>query len=249
MYEATYKEDVFLTIGDKAEDAEANYDNNDKNDVYETELNFTLAFVPDQDSDSLLVYLLDENGEKITDKDGKPIIKRLAGENAGGEDHETITPDADGVYTLKGLQLSENSDFKFDLKLEGTQILKEGVYVYSSHGGRGASQTLVGLAAGTQNVDVAASMTISFEVDESKTVVATRHWRTESDPRVEAALDPQDPPTRYRYTAPETVIEEEPVPLADLPQTGDNSVIWFAMIMLAAAGLFVLNQTEKKCKA
>jgi len=260
--ENNFVEDMSITIKDKVEDHTDNYDENDDNDVYNTELNFTLAFVPDTTSDDLLVYLMDENGEKIKDANGDYIVRRLAGTNSEGREAETILPDTNGVYTLSGLQLSENSDFKFDLRLDGTQYLKQGVYVYTAHGGSSASQTMVGIAEGTHTVNVAASMTISFNVDESKNVVATRYWREESDPVVfvtpAEVVPPAEeeetpaPPVRYRMergVGEEEVIIDEPVPLADVPQTGDNSVLWFALIMLSGLGLCILDLSGKKCKA
>jgi len=136
-------------------------------------------------------------------------------------------------------------DQTFSLNLKGVQYLKEGVYLYSSEvrADEGSSQTLVGVANGKRSVNV--SMDIVFNLDVKDQVVATeRVWRKAKDP-----VEVREPRARYRYNAPETIIEEEPVPLADVPQTGDNSVVWFAMIVLAAAGLFVINASEKKCKA
>ena len=183
-------EEMTLVVHDKAEkDAdgnkiEANYDDDDTNDVYNTDLNFTLAFVPDPETDDLLVYITYMcNGEEVV------VTRRLAGENSDGETYDMVdVDDENGVYTIKGLQLGEGST-QFDLRLEGTQYLKDGVYIYTAHGGREASQTLVGMAEGIHNVDVTASMTLSFEVDETNNVVAEREWHYESDPEI----DPEDP--------------------------------------------------------
>ena len=41
------------------------------------------------------------------------------------------------------------------------------------------------------------------------------------------------------------IIDEE-VPLAEPPQTGDISMLWFAMIMMSGLGLCMLNLLEKK---
>jgi len=46
----------------------------------------------------------------------------------------------------------------------------------------------------------------------------------------------------------ETIIDEE-VPLAEVPQTGDNSIIWFALILMSVCGLCLMNLSEKKKKA
>jgi len=171
--------DVALVIKDKVDDENvaANFDDNDDNDVYNTELSFQLAFVPGE-KDEMYVCLMDSNNQFILDADGQPIKKLLASEDSEKSGNDVIKP-VNGVYTLTGLKLSENSDFEFDLRLEGTQYLEEGVYIYQAAGGRGESQTLVGLAKGEQKVVVSNKMTISFDVDEENHVVAERKWHTE----------------------------------------------------------------------
>ena len=248
--EKNFVEDLTLTVKDKAEDNERNEDDDKDNDVYDVEMNFTLAFVPDPESDDLLVHLTDDKGNAITDKDGNPIIKRLAGKNSEGREAETILPDEEGAYTLTGIQLGENEDFTFDLRLEGTQYLENGVYIYTAQGGYDKSQTMVGVAEGTNTVDVSTKVTIKFDVDEDNHVVATRKWRTDKDPR--RTEDTPPPPAQYRMTRGvgqlETIIDEE-VPLAEVPQTGDISAVWFALILMSVCGLWVLNMSDKKCKA
>jgi len=236
-------EDVSLVVNDRVADHEANKDSNKDNDVYNVDLKFTLAFVPDEETDDLLVYLYGSDGQVMKDKDGKEIVRRLAGENTEEKSADRIEKAEDGAYVLSGLQLGENTDFTFDLRLEGVQNLKEGVYLYTAEGGRLASQTLVGVATGKRSVKLSAQMTIKFDVDEQNKVTVERHWRNESDPIVEE----KEPPVRYRTPGP--VIPDEPVPLADVPQTGDISVLWFAMILLSGCGLCALKLFEKKFEA
>jgi len=248
--EKNFVEDVSLTVNEKVEDAERNSDEDQNNDVYNTDLNFKLAFIPGP-NDDLLVQVT------YTDFEGKVqnVVRRLAGENGEGQSYEDIRPDTDGSYVIKGLKLSENEDFNFDLRLEGTQYLEEGVYVYQAVGGRDVSQTFVGIAEGTRNVDVSMGVTIKFDVDENNHVVATRYWSEESDPVIAPPaeeVEVPEPPVRYRMergVGEEEVIIDEPVPLADVPQTGDNSVLWFALIMLSGLGLCILDLSGKKCKA
>ena len=109
------KDFMWLAVQDKAEGYVQNTDENKDNDVYNSELKFTLAFVPDPEKDDLLVYLLDKDGNAIKDNNGEPIVRRLAGPNSEGRTADSIQPDKNGVYTLSGLRLSENSDFCFDL--------------------------------------------------------------------------------------------------------------------------------------
>ena len=251
-----FVEDMSLTVGDKVADHAANKDDDQNNDVYNTSLNFKLAFIPGE-NDDLLVQI------SYIDMDGNPvnIIRRLAGENAEGQNYEAITPEADGSYVLKGLQLSENKDWGFDLRLEGTQYLEQGVYVYEAVGGRTASQNFVGLAEGERNVDVSMGVTIKFDVDENNHVVAERKWHDESDP-VEEPTTPDEeeeeevveeeevtPPENYRVVINDDGLEEipdEPVPLASAPKTGDNSGLWILLVMVAAFGIVALNIFTKK---
>jgi len=52
-----------------------------------------------------------------------------------------------------------------------------------------------------------------------------------------------------RTVGQEEVIIDEPVPLADVPQTGDNSLIWFALILISGLGLCMLDLSAKKREA
>ena len=244
--EKNFVEDLSLTVGDKAEH-EKNLDEDQDNDVYNVDLNFKLAFIP-SDKDDLLVQIT------YTDLDGElvSVVRRLAGTNAEGQTYEGIQPEADGSYVLKDLKLSENEDFSFDLRLEGTQYLENGVYVYSPVGGRDASQTFVGIAEGERNVDVSIGMTISFDVDENDHVVAKREWtQTDKPGNDPVPEDPeeeeQDPPVIYRLDPDaEEEIPEEPVPLAAPVVTGSNSYLWILVVMMAVCGIVVINVSGKK---
>lgn len=234
-----------LVIGDKAEGHENNLDDNSDNDVYDSALNFKLAFVPGE-KDDLLVQI------SYTDLDGNnvSIIKRLAGENAEGQSYEDILPEADGSYLIKGLKLSENEDFNFDLKLEGTQYLEQGVYVYSPVGGRDVSQTFVGMAEGERDVDVSIGVTVSFEVDENNKVVAERVWHDEGDPSFELPEtgpdeEPEPTPPTGGDGGEEGIIEEEPVPLAKAPDTGSLSVFYALAAAFSGMGLAGLSFGKK----
>ena len=231
-----FVENVNVTVVKKAEEHENNKDEDDTNDAYVTNLTFALVVKPSEENgDDLVVEVIGTNGEVIASG-------RVAGELKDGE--TMVKHYGDNNYGFENIVMTEG-DQTFSLNLKGIQNLKEGVYLYSSEvrEEEGSSQTLVGVASGKRAVNV--SMDITFNLDVKDEVVATeRVWRKAQDP-----VEVQEPRARYRYNAPETIIEEEPVPLADVPQTGDNSVIWFAMIVLAAAGLFIINASEKKCKA
>jgi len=236
--------DVAIVVKDKVENEAANLDDNKDNDVYNTAVNFKLAFVPGE-KDEMYVLLMDGNNQPILGEDGQPIKKLLASETSTKEGENVIKP-VNGVYTLTGLKISENSNFEFDLRLEGTQYLNEGVYIYQAEGGRRESQTLVGLAKGEQKIAVSTKLTISFDVDEENHVVAERVWHEEGDPAVALLNDDGGPwniPAR-----PLDNIPDEEVPLADAPQTGDEVVFFAILTVLAGISLMAMHVSEKKRK-
>ena len=252
--------DVGLIIHDKTEGKAENADDNTDNDVYDADITFSLAFVPDAENDSLLVYLIegyDEAGNPIIAKDAdeKPIVRRL-GKSAEDDAEKGIQSIAaeNGVYTLTGLQLGENAEHTYDIRLEGTQYLENGVYIYQAHGGRKESQTLVGLANGTQTVTSTTSLSLTFEVDEKRNVVSTTVWTGDDEPEIpeeepEEPEEEEDPPVIYRLDPDaEEEIPEEPVPLAAPVVTGDNSFLWGLVVMMAVLGMAVINLTSKKNK-
>ena len=230
-----------IVIGDKVEGHEKNLDDNSDNDVYNTALNFKLAFVPGE-KDDLLVQI------SYTDLEGNDVnvVKRLAGKNAEGQNYEDILPEPDGSYLIKGLKLSENKDFNFDLKLEGTQYLEQGVYVYSPVGGRKVSQTFVGMAEGNRDVDVSIGVTVSFDVDENNNVVAERVWHREGDPSYKPTTNTNPEPVPLAVEPEEEVIEEEPVPLAKAPGTGSISTIFAVAAAVSGMGLAGLAIGSKR---
>jgi len=169
--------DASLIVGDKVGEDEVTNDG-----IYETSVSFALGFTPGE-SDELYMEL------KYTDIDAKEVVvtKRLAPKGAEDTDDDTITADDNGKYTIGGLKLSENKDFRFDFSLTGKQVLNKGVYIYQSYvdDNTAESQTMVGIASGTQDVTVNATMTGSFSVDENKNVTEEHYWHSETDPEVE----------------------------------------------------------------
>ncbi len=238
-----------LTVKDKVSEGEAN-ENGEETDVYNADLSFKLEFKPSRDANDLLVYVT--YGEET-------IVKRLAGDP---NDDRYITPDENGVYTITGLQFAENSDFTFDLKISGTQELKESAYLYTAEGGRLASQTLVGLATGSRDFEISKSYTLEVNVDENSTVKTEHFWRTEETTEPEEPEYPEyptNPTSRDDDDEDNKDIQEEPVPLSDLvdifdeeiplasvPQTGVNNTPW--SLMVAAAGLALAAVLGKKNK-
>jgi len=154
------------------------------------------------------------------------VTKRIAGENADGEDYEMLYAE-NGKYTIGGLQLSENKDFRFDMRLEGTQYLETGVYVYQSLNDPAVEQTLVGVSEGERNVDVSMGVTVSFDVTEETTVTEEHYWHSETDPEVEFTPAPpvDDPEVPEEPEQPEDNDDNPVVPDDGTVVPDDNAPV------------------------
>ena len=158
----------------------ANTDADPANDVYNTDLSFTLGIEPSKLNGDLIVTVT---------VDGREVKKvRLAGENAllplG-----RITADENGVYTITDVELAEG--VSVNLNLSGTQDLGTGVYIYTSlEGSFNDSQTLVTLATGERKVNL--DMNMNFQVEEptaTKTSYAETEYGKRTDTRVDTRTD------------------------------------------------------------
>ncbi|MBQ8585473.1 MAG: Cys-Gln thioester bond-forming surface protein [Butyricicoccus sp.] len=127
--EEKFIDDMDIVIGSMVKHHEANADKDDDNDIYNVDLRFSLVVEPSQDNDDLVVKVVDNAGNVVK-------TARIAGEQDEGETfgYAKTETDENGktVYILDGLQLAENSDTTFNLKLEGAQLLTEGVYIFES---------------------------------------------------------------------------------------------------------------------
>ena len=160
-----------LTIGDKAADAEANHNDDDNDDVYNVDITFAMVVEPStENGDDLVVKLIGADGSIIRQA-------RLAGDSSNDEGFSTIRKNENGSYTFENLHLAENSEFTFDLKVEGIQNLEQGVYIYKATAGYDKNQTLVGLSEGEKEVSVSQNFTVEFNVDES--ITTEHYWRDE----------------------------------------------------------------------
>lgn len=213
----------------------ANNDENDDNNVYNVALNFALVVVPDKESDDLVVKVLDGTGKEIA-------AARIAGDGSTDENYSEIIDHGNGSYTLKDLQLAENSEMEFNLTLEGAQYLEQGVYIYSSEvRGNESSQTFVGMAEGYQEVDLRLAVDLKFDVKEG-TIETKREWKASGgysnlpDDDKDPEKDPDD----------ENKILDKDVPPADAPKTGDTTLILALVSLFSGSGLAVLNRKKEE---
>ena len=108
--------------------------------TYNVSLDFVLAVTPNTKNDGLVIKVY-QGDEVIGTKNLSDLSK--TSEN--------------GTYTIDGLKLSNGANV--ELRLEGTHQLDTGVYLYSSevrseNGEKKTAQTFVGIASGTQKVDL-----------------------------------------------------------------------------------------------
>ena len=242
----TVKERIDLNVADQA------VKNTSGNDVYNTDVSFNLAVVPGED-DSLIVRIY--NGDK------EVATRRLAGNDTEG--YGIITPDSKGNYTIQNIQLAENVNIT--LKLEGTQLLQPGVYLYQSSG----SQTFVGTSTGEARRNLDLEVKLSFEVEDASQKAeynTTKYsniqkWTettvTEQDKSSETHVDLQRS-SSVKVTT--TVTEKKSITVnklvwkdsqsnkytlttdlafdkTDAPDTGDSSLVWVLLAGFSAFGL------------
>lgn len=160
--ENNFAANVSLTVGQRDE----------ATGKYEADLTFTLAVMPDTESDDLLVHVV-VGGEIVE-------TRRLAGDDAGTQ-YGVVPRSGDGSYTLSGLKLADGVNI--DLRLTGTQNIGEGVYLFTSEVSTEpvgydedgepvfSSQTFVGIESGRQSVDL--SVSLNFTVNEAAAEIVT----------------------------------------------------------------------------
>ena len=160
--ENNFATNASLTVGQRDEDS----------GKYEADLTFTLAVMPDTESDDLLVHVV-VGGEIVE-------TRRLAGDDSETQ-YGVISRSEDGSYTLSGLKLADGVNI--DLQLTGTQNIGEGVYLFTSEvrtepvssdeNGKPvfSSQTFVGIESGRQSVDL--SVSLNFTVSEATANIVT----------------------------------------------------------------------------
>lgn len=134
-----------------------------ESDKYDVDLTFTMGLevVSGENSGDLIVsvVLLDKDGKQVLDENGNPktLAKgTLNGENSAGLAYDSKT----NSYTFSNLVLESGA--KLDLRLDGTQNLQQGVYLFSAKGGFNKAQTFVGTGAAKQDVQL--NVNLEFNV-------------------------------------------------------------------------------------
>ena len=116
-----------VSVAENQQAGHVNYDEDEDNDIYSTDVQFKLDVSTSSFNGDLIVKVM--VGDQVIGGG------RLAG-SAKGTDRigdiffDKIYPDENGVFTIAGLELAEN--VIIDLKLEGTQHLDNGIYVFNN---------------------------------------------------------------------------------------------------------------------
>lgn len=177
----------------------ANNDNDETNDVYNTDLSFTLGIEPSKLNGDLIVTVT------VGDDEVKKV--RLAGADDPLLPLGRIVKNEDGSYTIPDVELTEG--VSVNLNLSGTQDLGTGVYIYTSlDGSFNDSQTLITLATGERKVNL--DMNMNFTVEEP-TAEATKveGSKTEGTKKVSTRTDTKtDKATRTDITTKTTRDED-----------------------------------------
>lgn len=167
-----------IVIKDNVENEDGTTKTDSKgNELYNADLSFTVEMTPSAIKGDMIVTVKDQYGNEIA-------TKRIA-----GEDKENAATDSQGnaVYTFENLQLAEG--VKLTLNLHGTQTLDQGVYLYTAQV-YSNSQTFIGVAEGTRNVDLSVDM--KFEVEKAEASVkktSSSETTYEKDVTVETKTD------------------------------------------------------------
>lgn len=167
-----------ITINSKVAASEENgYAEN----LYSTDLSFTLGIEPAKLNGDLVVTVT------VGDEEIKRV--RLAGADDPLLPMGRIVKNEDGSYTIPDVQIAEG--VSVNLNLSGTQNLGTGVYIFTSMtGDYEASQTLVTLASGERKVNL--DMNMEFSVEEPTAEVTRteeRQYGTRTDHRTDTKND------------------------------------------------------------
>lgn len=143
-----------ITIHGEATNADGSTKTVGGKTVYNTDVTLELAVIKSDLTGNLKVVVM-QDGKKVKEvqlvtEDSNLFGKIIAdGKEVGAS------------YTIKNLELIEGVNFT--LNLEGTQNLKEGVYLYTANGGDTTSQTFVGVASGKRDVDLEVDLVFNVE--------------------------------------------------------------------------------------
>lgn len=196
---------------------ENNQDTDTGNDAYTADLSFTMSVLPHTANGDDLVA-------RVVASDGSVVASgRIAGTSQPGEIQ--LTNDGNGKYTFENLTLIEGTQ-KLKIQLLGHQELTQGVYLYTHANGYEHSQTLVGIAEGTHEVDVALEWDMKFSVNEPPERIITIHKQTKSGLALEGIrFDFYCVAERDDYLSGKVALPDDAADYNDLPAVPDYTLV------------------------
>ena len=179
--EKNFATNASITVGEKAKDSEGNVQkDSDGNEMYNASISFNLEIEKSKLTGNLVVTVRDANNTVLATRYLKTDDTTLVGQFFAEDE-----VDANGNYTISGLQIAENTDIS--LTLSGIQNLKPGAYLYTSEvNDKGASQTFVGMSQGERKVNLAVQL--EFSVTEP-TLTKSQTTATRTDTRTDTKTD------------------------------------------------------------
>ena len=179
--EKNFATNASITVREKATDSDGNVlKDSDGHEKYNASISFNLEIEKSKLTGNLVVTVLDEDGKELAKKylvtDDTNLLGQLFAEDE---------VDANGNYTISGLQIAENT--KISLTLSGTQNLGLGAYLYTAEVKNDkSSQTFVGMSEGEREVDLAVQL--EFSVTEP-TLTTSKTTATRTDTRTDTKTD------------------------------------------------------------
>ena len=157
-----------LVIREKAVDENGNVKTHQESDtgMYVADLTFTMAVRESDLTGNLIITVSDQYGNVIRREQlsttSSNLVGRILADGTAGTD-----------YTIRDLELAEG--VKFNLNLSGIQNLQQGAYLYSADL-YSDSQTFIGVASGSQQVNLNVQMEFSVTDPAARVQHSTARW-------------------------------------------------------------------------
>ena len=168
LNETNFATGTQLVIKEKATDSSGNVKTDaNGNEKFLTDLTFTVDVKKSDLTGNLVVTITDEEGNELHE----PIQLKTDDSNLVGKVLADGTAGTD--YTIRDLELP--AGVSFNLNLSGTQNLSQGAYLYTAEV-YSTSQTFIGVATGTQEVNLNVKMEFDVTDPEAEIAHTTKTW-------------------------------------------------------------------------